>query len=138
MPRKKTYAVSTIHRAHLAYIRDEGPHCVNMLHECVDCFSAELHITAYCESCRQHMLRNNPTIVLNDVRYVMDYGKGFTKPLFTIFCDVPVKEPVYVWRCWDMLDYTAPPHAANHLWELLDIVEEMAMAEVAAGWDPNP
>lgn len=129
---------STIHRAHLSYPAGAHPSCVNVFHDSVDCFTAGLPVSAYCDACTRHMLRNNPTVKLNGVKYVLDYGVGCSKPICTTFGMVPVVEPIYVWRCWEWLTYTAPEHVSQALWECLELIEEVTAAERAAGWDPNP
>ena len=137
MPRTPTS--STINRAHLSYFSEERtPGCVNIAHDHVDCYIAAMPYAEYCEPCRRYSLRNNPLVRLSDVAYVLDYGEGMTKPLCHTFGMVPVREPVYVWRCLEDLNYTAPYHVSEACWERLALSTEVAAAERAAGWDPNP
>lgn len=112
---------STIHRGHLSYERDGGPRCVNIFHDFIDCYTADLPVSEYCSSCQQYLLRNNPHIVLNGVEYVLDHGDGVS---FTgIYSHgVPVYESIYVWRVWEDLEYTALPHVSNALDGLAELV----------------
>lgn len=128
---------STIHRTHLSYPSDDRPRCVNVYHDAVDCFCAGLPVSAYCTPCEQHLLRNNPHVVLNGVEYVLDYGEGVVFSHNTLG-GVPVYEPIYVWKAWMELNYTAPRHVSEALYERLALSEEVAALESAAGWDPNP
>lgn len=80
-------------------------------------------------------LRGNPHAWNNDVQYVLDMGDGFT----VLHMPWGLEEgPVWVWRCVEDLDYTAPKHVSDALDQQYEFTQELEAAERRAGWDARP
>lgn len=83
----------------------------------------------------EHYVPSGPRVKVGGVEYEISYGDGVQS---VRMWDEVFVGPVYVWRCVDVPEYTAPKHVSDECNRVIDLQYEIESAERAAGWDPNP